>query len=708
MPKGLLKRFWAREAPAAARAVQNPATTFRQRGFLRLGVSAKLQWAFGAVAALTLLATTVALLSFSAIEGGLQRVVTVQMPAMTNAMQLSVITGNISAAAARFMSAKTDEDRKETLELIAQKRTELAAGIGQAQQMIGEGPSLTKVIGLSHYLDANLATLEDAISQRTALHKQIEEMIEHLHQTHALIIDELSRVPNSAQAMAVSARVHLLVSLIGEGSVVRDPLAFKDIQDRLKAATAALNETMTKFDTATTAWDSVERIRISIEQISRLSQGADSIFARRARELFTITRVDAAIDENASIQRELDAAVAILVKEADASTQASAASLIANLNVSGRWLLLVAVASLLAAGGIGIFYVRRHLVQRLIAIGAAMRQLASGDTDIKVPSGAEQDEIGDMARSLQVFRASEIERRGLSDRERMEQKLQRERGSHIEEIIADFRTTVTNVIGSVTANVSLMEETARSLTSMARDADQQARAVLLSSEATSTNVRTVAGATDQLGSSIHGINEKTKKAHTIAQHATETARATDHLVNKLASGATRIGDVIKLIQAIAAQTNLLALNATIEAARAGEAGRGFAVVAMEVKALAAQTAKATEEIAEQIGSIQDLTKQTVAAIQSIDGVMGDISGLTAAIAGAVEEQTSSTQMIAHNVQEAAAGAKELAAKMTVVTEAIDGTNRSAAAVHATSQEFSAQASTLESAVETFLSRVTAA
>jgi methyl-accepting chemotaxis protein len=260
----------------------------------------------------------------------------------------------------------------------------------------------------------------------------------------------------------------------------------------------------------------------------------------------------------------------------------------------------------------------------------------------------------------------------------------------------------------VTENVSLMEETARSLTSMARDADQQARAVLLSSEATSTNVRTVAGATDQLGSSIHGINEKTKKAHTIARNATETARSTDHLVSKLASGATRIGDVIKLIQAIAAQTNLLALNATIEAARAGDAGRGFAVVAMEVKALAAQTAKATEEIAEQIGSIQDLTKQTVAAIQSIDGVMGDISGLTAAIAGAVEEQTSSTQMIAHNVQEAAAGAKDLAAKMTIVTEAIDGTNRSAAAVHATSQEFSAQASTLESAVETFLSRVTAA
>jgi methyl-accepting chemotaxis protein len=267
---------------------------------------------------------------------------------------------------------------------------------------------------------------------------------------------------------------------------------------------------------------------------------------------------------------------------------------------------------------------------------------------------------------------------------------------------------VTNVIGSVTDNVSLMEATARSLSTIARDADKQAREVLLSSEATSTNVRTVASAADQLGASIHGINEKTKKAHAISQHATETARSTDELVSKLSIGATRIGDVIKLIQAIAAQTNLLALNATIEAARAGEAGRGFAVVAAEVKALATQTAKATEEIADQIGAIQDLTKHTVTAIQSIDGVMGDISGLTAAIASAVEEQTNSTQMIAHNVQQAAAGANELAGKMTIVTETIYGTNRSAAAVQETSQAFSAQASTLETAVETFLKRVTAA
>jgi methyl-accepting chemotaxis protein len=253
-----------------------------------------------------------------------------------------------------------------------------------------------------------------------------------------------------------------------------------------------------------------------------------------------------------------------------------------------------------------------------------------------------------------------------------------------------------------------MEATARNLSTIARNADQQARGVALSSEATSTNVRTVAGATEELGASIHEINEKAMQAHVVAQRATETAHSTDQFVNKLSVGATRIGDVIKLIQAIAQQTNLLALNATIEAARAGEAGRGFSVVAVEVKALAAQTAKATEEIAAQIGSIQDLTKHAVDAIHSISGVMDDISGFTAAIASAVEQQTSSTQMIARNIQEAATGAKELAGKIAAVTDAIDETSRSAAVVHETSQAFSAQASTLDREVDEFLRRVSAA
>jgi len=457
MSKGLLQRLWMPGADAATGAhnLDLTASQSDHRRLLRLGVSAKLQAAFGAVAGLTVLAAAVAFISFSALESGLQRVVNHQMPVMTDAMRLSVISGNISAAAARFISAKTDEDRKATVALMEQKRADLTSGIVAAKQKIGESPALTKLIGLSQYLEANLTTLEEAISQRTQLREQIDDMLESLHQVRALIIEELARVSDPAQALEVSAHTHLLVSLISEGSIVRDPSAFKNIQDRLKVATSSLNQTMSKFDNESMkASLNVEKIRKGIEQLSRFSQGADSIFARRARELFTTTRVDAAIDENVSIQRELDSVVATLVNEAEVSTQAGTAELIDSLKISSRLLLIVVVTSLLAAGGIGVFYVQRQLVRRLIEIGTAMRRLSSGEIDIAIPSATEHDEIGDMADSLEVFRASEIERRSLSERERSEQKSQRERGSNIEKIIAEFRATVTNVIGSVAENVA--------------------------------------------------------------------------------------------------------------------------------------------------------------------------------------------------------------------------------------------------------------
>jgi methyl-accepting chemotaxis protein len=176
----------------------------------------------------------------------------------------------------------------------------------------------------------------------------------------------------------------------------------------------------------------------------------------------------------------------------------------------------------------------------------------------------------------------------------------------------------------------------------------------------------------------------------------------------LSTGADRIGDVVMLIRDIAEQTNLLALNATIEAARAGDAGRGFAVVAAEVKALASQTAGATEDIAKQVGAIQHSTRDAVAAIRAITGVMSDIDSFTALAAGAVGEQASSTEMIASSVQRAAHGADELAGNMAVVTKAINETNRAATEVLDASQAFSAEASTLERAVDVFLKRVTAA
>lgn len=663
------------------------------------GISAKLQVAFGIVASLTVIAAVSAILSFSAIEEVLQQFVGQRVPVMTDSMRLSVISGDISAAAARYISAKSSEDQEATLALIARKRGDLKLVIDRVKAANGENAEFAKYMEIYGRLEANIADLEEAIADSTALHTQVSALFDALRKVYLQTIEKLARFSNQQPALEVSDKVHFIVSLFGEVSTVKEATALKPIQDQFNAAIASLDKAIAALDN--------DDIKKTADQLRHFGRGPTSIFARRARELFVTTRVDGIIDANVAIQRELDNAVAVIVNEAEQGMERGFGRLFENIHNSKMLLLLLIIASIFAVG-VAVNYVQRKLVQRLLTIEDAMRLLSSGETNFAVPAVAERDEIGRMARALEVFRAGEIERRGLAERERAEQAQQRERATLIDKIIGEFRATVTSAIGTVTANVSTMEDTARNLSTIAHAADQKAHAVFASSEETSISMQTVAGASDQLDLSIREINQQASQAHSVVQKATELARSTDKLVAQLSSGADRIGDVVKLIRDIAEQTNLLALNATIEAARAGDAGRGFSVVASEVKALAGQTAGATEDISMQVASIQHLTSDTVKAIHSITKVMNDVDLITAAIASAVEEQTTSTETIVQNVQQATNGANELATNMASVTQAVDATNHAASAVLKTSGTFLAQARTIESAVDAFLKKVAAA
>jgi methyl-accepting chemotaxis protein len=313
-----------------------------------------------------------------------------------------------------------------------------------------------------------------------------------------------------------------------------------------------------------------------------------------------------------------------------------------------------------------------------------------------------------MARSLEVFRTNEIERRSLADRDRVEQAAQRHRAEAIEEMIGEFRARVTAVMRAVTENLARMKTIAEILSGIANEADQQAQAVSASSETTSSNVQSVAAATEELGGSINEISQQAAQANEVVDRATGIVQSADRQIARLSHCAGQIGSVVKVIRDIAEQTNLLALNATIEAARAGEAGRGFAVVATEVKALATQTARATEEISAQIGGIQGSTTEAVDAIRSIGEVMKDIGEFATLIVAAVQEQSASTHEIARNIQMTANVAKELTHNMAVVTDTIRGTNHSASEVLHASTALEEQASGLEQAVDHFLGKVAAA
>ena len=542
---------------------------------------------------------------------------------------------------------------------------------------------------------ALIALVDDLNSDRL---RQGEELAKRSGRTAKELV--ASQIEGLRNALDTSAQTHLIANLLSQAADARDRGSLVPIRDRFQPAADLLLKASKALGNA--------ELDGAIAELLAFGQGESSIFTLRGGELAAATNADDTIEGNIAIQLELDQAVASLVGEAEATMKRGTASLIEELDRNRMLLLIVALASLIVAGTIGVLYVQRRLISRLTSIGDVMRRLSSGETNLSVPAIADRDEIGEMARALEVFRGGEIERQNLAQRETAEQGSQRARAAEIERMIGEFRGTVTSVIAAVADNIARMETVARTLSTIAAEADNQARAAAGASEHTSANVRGVASATEELGSSIREISHQAEQANSIAGRAASMAQSADQLIGQLSNGATRIGDVVKLIRAIAEQTNLLALNATIEAARAGEAGRGFAVVASEVKTLATQAAKATEEIAAQVGTIQGSTSDAVEAIRSITGVMKEISRFTSTIAAAVEEQSASTQEISRNVHEAAGGARDLAGNMASMTEAINETNRSANAVLDASSALTAQAGTLQEAVDAFLQRVAAA
>ncbi|HKW55202.1 MAG TPA: methyl-accepting chemotaxis protein [Stellaceae bacterium] len=705
-----------------------------RRGF---GIRSKLFAAFGTVAGLTVLASSVAVLSYEDMGRTLDGIAGKNLPAMSESVRLAKSSAEIVSIAPTLFAANDANERQAALDAVKAHQEELASAIDALVELPGGGQATAPLRRVVDEMSDNLAQLSKSVEQRLALRDARMAMDARVRAAHAAISAalapladdatfnltmDLERAGDAAEAHSMKKHMadlagarlfgleamfdlradsNLALGLLTEAANIPNKDLLPPLRDRFRAAAGHLDKSLVALKgdraAATLGGPVAELVQYGISD--------QNMFDLRKRELDVLAAGEAGLAANRKLAIALEQEVAKLVDFSESAAK-TAATNTGTAIAHGRVVLIsIALTSVFIAFVIAVFYVGRSIVRRLTVLGRTMAELAGGNLDASIPHGG-SDEITEMASALVVFRDTGRAAKSADEKAAVERrKMAEQRRADLLSLAQGLESSVKSVVETVSSAATEMQATASAMAATADETSQQATAVSEASALASRNVQTVASAADELSTSTTEIGQQVLQSAQVASQAVAETQRTTATVQGLAAAAQKIGDVVQLINVIASQTNLLALNATIEAARAGEAGKGFAVVASEVKSLANQTAKATEEIAHQIGEIQEATRGAVGAIEDISRTITRVSEIAASVAAAVEEQAATTRDIARNVQQAAEGTETVSSNIAGVTRSADETGRAANMVLTSAGELASQADRLRHEVDQFLSGV---
>ena len=685
-------------------------------------IRARLYWAFGFAAALTIVGSFTALYQFTNIGTITNEVLSHSFPATVVSLRLAEEASSLVSSAPRLMTAADDKTRVDITKGIDGQARSLERRIARLREL---GVARADEIDVTRAaLVKRLDALNQAVKDRIVISNERYYLALSIRKAHEDLLDGLAPAIDDAnfdlmmkskkaeidptlsstldslrRLLETQSESNLLAGLLTEASLVNDATRLEPLRDLIGAAKRKIEMNLKEIVNPAQQ----KKLAALYNQLGAIGSD-DGILELRTFELNRQQDAQVAFAAAQSEAIKLKQAVDVLVDQQGEDARKNSLHVAQQVRAGQILLIVLAIAALVGAALIAWLYVGRNIARRLGLLSDAMRRIADGDLNVDVHDNR-HDEIAEMARALQFFRQATADAAAARQKEIEQARTLEARRQLVEAATQSFESAVSNVVQTLDHAAKAMDSSARDMADNATRHQEQAIATAAASEQATTNVETVAAAAEEIAQSIEHIAARVAESASVARQASDEAQAITGAVVSLSASVDEIGEVSNLIRSIAGQTNLLALNATIEAARAGDAGRGFAVVAQEVKGLAAQTGRATEEITRQIQSIGETTSRSVQTMKTIAATIIELSDLANDVAGAVRQQDSVTQEIARNANAAARGNRHVSANISEVSNTAVKTGQVANTVLAAAGKLAEQSNMLRHEVERYLAQV---